>query len=106
MPRTTTFRAVSHRLGAIAILAVTPQPGAKLAVSVRAPAGDPPTLFPEAPDNWYLAPGAMSDAGTFAVEVAQRPRDATGPVELRFTLAAGERAVETIVRLDAADLAR
>ena len=48
----------------------------------------------------------MSDAGTFAVEVAQRPRDATGPVELRFTLAAGERAVETIVRLDAADLAR
>ena len=100
---------VSQPIGAdgpLAILAVAPQPGAKLAVSVRAPAGDPPTLFPEAPDNWYLAPGAMSDAGTFAVEVAQRPRDAAGPVEFRFTLAAGERAVETMVRLDAADLAR
>jgi DsbC/DsbD-like thiol-disulfide interchange protein len=100
--------------GPLAILAVAPQPGAKLLVSVRAPQGSTPTLFPEAPDNWYLAAGAVVEAGsagaarrgTFTVEVAQRPRDAAGPVDLRFTLAAGERAVESVLRLDAADLAR
>jgi DsbC/DsbD-like thiol-disulfide interchange protein len=100
--------------GPLAILAVAPQPGAKLLVSVRAPQGTTPALFPEAPDNWYLAVGGMAEAGdagaarlgTFMVEVAQRPRDAAGPVDLRFTLAAGERAIESVLRLDAADLAR
>jgi DsbC/DsbD-like thiol-disulfide interchange protein len=97
--------------GPLAILAVAPQPGAKLLVSVRAPQASTPTLFPEAPENWYLAAGSMAAAdtagvGTFTVEVAQRPRDAAGPVDLRFTLAAGERAIESLLRLDAADLAR
>jgi hypothetical protein len=93
--------------GPLAILAVAPQPGAKLLVSVRAPQGTTPALFPEAPDNWYLAVGGVAGAdGTFMVEVAQRPRDAAGPLDLRFTLAAGDRAVESVLRLDAADLAR
>jgi DsbC/DsbD-like thiol-disulfide interchange protein len=97
--------------GPLAILAVAPQPGAKLLVSVRAPQGSTPALFPEAPENWYLAAGSMAAAdaaglGSFTVEVAQRPRDAAGPVDLRFTLAAGARAIESALRLDAADLAR
>jgi DsbC/DsbD-like thiol-disulfide interchange protein len=100
--------------GPLAIVAVAPQPGGKLAVAVRAPQGAAPTLFAEAPENWYLAPGQMTEEGPsgparlgkFVVEVAQRPREAVGPVDLRFTLTAGERAIESALRLDAADLAR
>jgi DsbC/DsbD-like thiol-disulfide interchange protein len=100
--------------GPLAILAVAPEPGAKLAVSVRAPQGAAAVLFPEAPENWYLASGPMSERdgagpgrlGTFIVEVAQRPREAAGAVDVRFTLTAQDRAIETAVRLDAADLAR
>lgn len=100
--------------GPLAVVAVAPQAGAKLAVSVRAPQGAAPVLFAEAPENWYLASGPMTEhegagpgrLGTFMVEVAQRPREAAGAVDLRFTLTAQDRAIETAVRLDAADLAR
>jgi DsbC/DsbD-like thiol-disulfide interchange protein len=96
--------------GPLAIVAVAPLAGGKLEVRVRAPEGQPPALFPEAPENWYLASAPMQaeggGIGRFAVEVAQRPRDPAGEVLLRFTLVAGERAVESALRLDAADLTR
>jgi DsbC/DsbD-like thiol-disulfide interchange protein len=96
--------------GPLSIVDVAPQPGGKLEVRVRAPEGAAPELFPEAPENWYLASSPMQahggGVGRFAVEVAQRPREAAGPVPLRFTLVAGERAIESAVSLDAADLSR
>jgi DsbC/DsbD-like thiol-disulfide interchange protein len=80
-----------------------------LAVSVRAPAGA--NLFVEGPDNWYLGAGPMQagpDAGSgrFLVEVFERPKDAAGRLDLRLTLVAGERAVETAASLDTAALPR
>jgi DsbC/DsbD-like thiol-disulfide interchange protein len=91
--------------GALAVTDVTPGPG-RLRVSVRAPDGARPQLFAEAPDGWYLgAPEADAD-GAFAVVVLERPKEASGPVPLTFTLVAGESAVETRVSLDAGALSR
>ncbi|HEX8664241.1 MAG TPA: protein-disulfide reductase DsbD domain-containing protein [Beijerinckiaceae bacterium] len=80
-----------------------------LAVSVRAPAGA--DLFVEGPDNWYLGAGPMQagpDAGSgrFLVDIFERPKDAAGRLDLRFTLVAGGRAVETAASLDTASLPR
>jgi DsbC/DsbD-like thiol-disulfide interchange protein len=85
-----------------------------LRVSVRAPTGSRPRLFAEAPDDWFLLPAAAPIAiGTgpdaeqaFLVEILDRPRDTTGPVELRFTVVTDAKAIETPVRLDAAQLPR
>jgi DsbC/DsbD-like thiol-disulfide interchange protein len=85
----------------------------RLAVKVRVPVDRNPSLFVEAPDNWFLlaspeplqmAPGAGTK--TFLVDVLERPRDAAGRIDLRFTLVAGDRAIETSTSLDAARLAR
>jgi DsbC/DsbD-like thiol-disulfide interchange protein len=83
-------------------------------VVVRAPDGQKPQLFAEGPENWFLAaagemkPAPASDgaAGSFLVEIAERPKDAAGTVELRLTLVAGSRAVETPASLDTARLPR
>jgi DsbC/DsbD-like thiol-disulfide interchange protein len=72
------------------------------------------TLFVEAPESWYLAAGQMEHApankaageGRFAVEILERPRDPAGVLDLRLTLVAGERAVETSASLDTARLPR
>ena len=85
-----------------------------LTVTVRAPSGAPPRLFVEAPDNWFLLPSAAPKRiGTgaqtkyvFDVPVLERPREAAGAVELRFTVVAGDKAVETAMSLDAAQLPR
>ncbi len=102
--------------GDLSILSVEPTEAEgkpRLAVSVRAPSGSSPSLFVEPPDNWFLlAPaeptGTASEAGarTFLVEMLERPADASGPVDLRFTLVAGDRAIETTTSLDAARLGR
>ena len=99
--------------GEVSILSAEPLPGPKpqIAVTVRRPAGTRPVLFPDAPDNWYLsvppeAEETAPDRSRFLVTVEERPRDASGPIDLRFTLAAGERAVETEVRLAIPDAAR
>jgi DsbC/DsbD-like thiol-disulfide interchange protein len=85
----------------------------RLAVSVRAPAGSRPSLFVEPPENWFLlapieptAGAADSGTRTFLVELLERPADASGPIEVRFTLVAGDKAIETTARLDAARLGR
>ena len=85
----------------------------RLAVSVRAPAGSRPSLFVEPPENWFLlapveptASAAGTGARTFLVEVLERPAAASGPIEVRFTLVAGDKAIETTARLDAAELGR
>ena len=58
----------------------------------------------EAPDGTRLASGGAD--GRFLVEIFERPKDAAGTLDLRLTLAAGERAVETAARLDTARLPR
>jgi DsbC/DsbD-like thiol-disulfide interchange protein len=85
----------------------------RLAVAVRAPAATSPSLFVEPPENWFLlAPAQSTGKGsepgtrTFLVEVLERPMAASGPVELRFTLVAGDKAIETTTSLDAARLER
>jgi DsbC/DsbD-like thiol-disulfide interchange protein len=79
----------------------------RLAVRVRAPSGTNSDLFVEGPDNWFLLAAPQPDAsGTFQVDVLERPKDATGPINLRFTLVAGDKAVETSTSLDAARLRR
>jgi DsbC/DsbD-like thiol-disulfide interchange protein len=100
----------------LAVLAAEPTTFAgksRLAVKVRAPLDSNPSLFVEGPDNWFLlaAPQPFQialNAGTktFLVDVLERPRDAAGPVNLRFTLVAGEKAIETTASLDAARLDR
>jgi DsbC/DsbD-like thiol-disulfide interchange protein len=85
----------------------------RLAVSIRAPAGSSASLFVEPPENWFLlapveptASATEGGARTFLVEVLERPTDASGPIDLRFTLVAGDKAIETTTRLDAARLGR
>ncbi len=88
--------------GPLAILAAEPD-GGGLKVRVRVPEGAQPRLFAEAPDGWYVAAaGRPGPDGAFGVEVLERPRDAAGAILVRLTLAAGDRAVEASVRLDAA----
>ncbi len=85
--------------GSLAILAAEAAPGG-LKVRARPPTGA--ALFAEAPEGWYLAPPAGPDPeGVFTVEIAERPKDAAGPVPLTLTLVAGDRAIETAVSLDA-----
>lgn len=86
--------------GPLAVLAVTPVEGDTLAVRVRAPEGA--ILLAEGPDDaWFLAPGATMDQnGVFTVEVAQKPRGATGRVPLRLTLVAGDAAIEVEAETD------
>jgi DsbC/DsbD-like thiol-disulfide interchange protein len=90
--------------GPLSILSAEPIAGDKprLAVEVRVPEGVEPSLFPEGPEDWYLSvPAAMEAGNRFIVTVDERPKDASGPVPLRFTLVAGTQAIETEVRLDA-----
>lgn len=83
---------------------------AMIAVTARAP-GDA-TLFVEGPDGWYLAAGRMQPAaqagadGLFLLEILEWPRDAAGTLDLRLTLVAGDRAIETSASLDTASLPR
>jgi DsbC/DsbD-like thiol-disulfide interchange protein len=88
---------------------------AAVKVSVRVPKADKPQLFAEGPENWFLAPAAemktiagdeLMARGIFLVDMAERPRQATSPVDLRFTLVAGDRAVETVASLDTTRLPR
>ncbi len=86
----------------LSVLAVEPltqdKPG--LSVTVRAPEGSKPALFAEAPENWYVST-SLPDAGNrFTITVDEKPKDASGPVPLRLTLTAGDKAVETEVSLD------
>lgn len=97
--------------GELAILAL--RPGARpetFAVAVRAPSGKAPALFIEAPEGWFAlareradapSPGAPAGAtAAFAAEILERPAKARGPIELRLTLVAGARAVESVATLD------
>ena len=101
--------------GDLSILAVDPETvdgKPALAVAVRAPPGA--DLFVEAPAGWYVAAGRLQPPsaasggadGRFLVEIFERPKGAAGTLDLRLTLAAGERAVETAARLDTARLPR
>jgi DsbC/DsbD-like thiol-disulfide interchange protein len=98
----------------LAVLGVEPTTSAgkaRLAVRVRAPSDSDPSLFVEGPDNWFLLAALRAiapEAGTkaFLVDVLERPRDAAGLIALRFTLVAGDKAVETTTSLDAARLER
>jgi DsbC/DsbD-like thiol-disulfide interchange protein len=85
----------------------------KLMVTARAPAGSSLTVFVEGPDNWFFQPTAdptqiapgQGNKQTFSIEVLERPLDG-GRVDLRFTLVAGDKAIETTASLDAAPLER
>jgi len=90
--------------GDLSILSLDTRDGAKpaLSVSVRAPAGAKPVLFAEAPENWYVSSSTADADNRFTVTVEDKPKDAAGPVPLTLTLVAGDKAVETQVRLDAA----
>jgi DsbC/DsbD-like thiol-disulfide interchange protein len=103
--------------GELSVVAAEPMTlGGKsgLTVTVRAPSDSSPRLFVEAPDNWFLLPVAeprrigTGAHGKYAFDVAvlERPRGASGAVDLRFTLVAGDKAVETPMSLDAAQLPR
>jgi DsbC/DsbD-like thiol-disulfide interchange protein len=90
--------------GPLSILSVEPVAGggSAFAVEVRIPAGAKPSLFAEGPENWYLStPAAIEPGNRFTVTIDERPKVESGPVALRFTLVAGDQAIETEVRLDA-----
>lgn len=88
--------------GDLSILSVLPsgndRPGLK--VTVRAPEGTKPALFAEGPENWYFSTSEPGPQGAFTVIIEEKPQAAAGPVLVLLTLVAGERAVETQVKLD------
>jgi DsbC/DsbD-like thiol-disulfide interchange protein len=88
---------------ALSVVAVEPVAGDKpsFAVQVRAPEGSSPTLFAEGPDNWYLSTSSVLKDGRFLVKVEEKPKDAAGEIPIRFTLVAGERAIETTAPVNA-----
>lgn len=71
-----------------------------LSVVIHAPAGSQPVLFAEGPENWYVSTSLPDAENRFTVTVDEKPKDASGPVPLRLTLAAGDKAIETEVSLD------
>jgi DsbC/DsbD-like thiol-disulfide interchange protein len=87
----------------LSVVSVTPlaQDKPAFAVTIRAPSGTKPALFPEGPENWFLSASHPADGDRFTITVEEKPRDASGPVPLRLTLVAGDRAIETEVSLDA-----
>jgi DsbC/DsbD-like thiol-disulfide interchange protein len=87
----------------LSVLSITPLTHDKpaFAVTIRAPSGTKPALFPEGPENWFLSASHPADGDRFTVTVEEKPKDASGPVPLRLTLVAGDKAVETEVSLDA-----
>jgi hypothetical protein len=99
--------------GDLSILAIEPTVvGGKtaLAVAVRAPADA--DLFVEAPERWYLdagrpqpAPGPGGET-RFNIEILERPKEDAGTLDLRLTLVAGDRAIESSASLDTARLPR
>ncbi len=86
----------------LSVLSVSPlgQDKQGLTVAVRAPAGAKPVLFAEAPEDWYVSTSLPDSQNRFTVTVDEKPKDASGPVSLRLTLVAGDKAVETEVSLD------
>jgi DsbC/DsbD-like thiol-disulfide interchange protein len=92
----------------LSVLSITPLNGDKpaFAVTIRAPSGTKPALFPEGPENWFLSASHPADGERFTVTVEEKPKDASGPVPLRLTLVAGDKAIETEVSLDAGGLPR
>jgi DsbC/DsbD-like thiol-disulfide interchange protein len=102
--------------GDLSILALAPEPGANdaLVVTARTPKSMAPRLFVEGPTDWFFtdaAPGKIArqddhELGSYRVKILERPRQAPATIELRLTLVAGERSIETTVRLDTAALAR
>jgi DsbC/DsbD-like thiol-disulfide interchange protein len=103
--------------GKLAILDLEPATvdgKAGIEVLVRTPEGAKPQLFAEGPERWFLAAGndmkpaspGKDSTGSFFVEIVERPKDAAGLLELRLTLVAGDRAVETTASLDTARLPR
>lgn len=104
--------------GELAILGVEPvATGDKPALSVTMRGPPKASLFVEAPDGWFLLarqdgdPAPLPQAEARAsrnvlVDILERPRDAKGAIELRFTLASGDRAIETVASLDSARLPR
>ncbi|MBJ6124296.1 protein-disulfide reductase DsbD domain-containing protein [Microvirga splendida] len=87
----------------LSVLSITPlaQDKPAYAVTVRAPSGQTPALFAEGPDNWFFSVSHPAEGDRFTVTVEEKPKDASGPVPVRLTLVAGDKAIETEVSLDA-----
>jgi DsbC/DsbD-like thiol-disulfide interchange protein len=92
----------------LSVVSITPlaQDKPAFAVTVRAPSGTKPALFPEGPENWFFSASHPADGDRFTVTVEEKPKDASGSVSLRLTLVAGDKAVETEVSLDGNGLPR
>ncbi len=86
----------------LSVLSVTPltQDKPAFSVTIRAPSGTKPALFAEGPENWFLSTSHPDDSNRFTVTVEEKPKDGSGPVPLRLTLVAGDKAIETEVSLD------
>ncbi|MBB3018918.1 DsbC/DsbD-like thiol-disulfide interchange protein [Microvirga lupini] len=94
-----------QKLGAqadLSILSIAPVAGDKPAftVTIQAPPGTKPALFPEGPENWFFSASHPAEGDRFTVTIEEKPKDVSGPVPLHLTLVAGDKAVETEVSLD------
>jgi DsbC/DsbD-like thiol-disulfide interchange protein len=87
----------------LSVVSIAPlvQDKPSFSVTIRAPSGTSPALFAEGPDNWFLSTSQPDDSNRFTVTVEEKPKDVAGPVPLRLTLVAGDKAIETEVSLDA-----
>lgn len=88
--------------GDLSILALKPRPEGEpgFAAVVRAPAGTSPALFVEGPDGWYFSSSIPDDQNRVTVTLDEKPKDSSGPVSIKLTLVAGEKSIETDVKLD------
>lgn len=89
-------------VGDLSVLSLQSTGGDKptLSVAVRAPVGTKPLLFAEAPENWYVSTSLPDENNRFTLTIDEKPKDVAGPVPLRLTLVAGDKAIETQVSLD------
>jgi DsbC/DsbD-like thiol-disulfide interchange protein len=82
---------------------ITPEAGGSswLVSVAAAPTPAPSDLFVEAPEGWYFDSRPTADGNTFRVTLAEKPAAASFPVnDIRLTFVSAAAAFEATVRLD------
>jgi DsbC/DsbD-like thiol-disulfide interchange protein len=88
--------------GDLAVVTTKPRSDGKpgFMALLKSPAGTSPALFVEGPEGWYFSSAVPDDHNRVSVTLDEKPKAPTGPISIRLTLVAGEKSIESEVRLD------